>query len=119
MKFFGKQKKIRPATPHHDGEFNGRLFRDWAITLIVFFVLVSAVFLVDGYLLIQINRGDFFSRDSVSGAIPDSVSGTGSESGSETFNRKVLLDVAEFFEARQKEYDAFRSAPAPQIDPSI
>lgn len=115
MKFFGKQKKIRPVAPHHNGEFNSRLFRDWSVTLIVFFVLVLAVFIVDGYLLIQINRGDFFSADSVS----DSVSGTGSASGSETFNRKVLLDVAEFFEARQKEYDAFRSVAVPQIDPSI
>ena len=116
MKFFSKQKKIHPIAPHHEGiEAGGRLLRDWATILIVFVILVLTAFLVDGYLLIQINRGDFFSADAVSDSVSDSVSG----SSPETLNRKTLLDAAGFFEARQKEYDAFRSIVAPQIDPSI
>ncbi len=107
MKFFSKQKKIYPIAPHHGGVGGVRLFRDWATILIAFAILILMAFLVDGYLLIQINRGDFFTTGSVS------------ESGSETLNQKTLLDVAGFFEARQKEYDTFRSVVAPQIDPSI
>ena len=107
MKLFSKQKKIGKNPIAHKKEAGGRVLQDWMFVVVAFIVLVLVVAFVDGYLLVRINRGDFFKAD------------PNMELSPETVNRKKLVDVEEFFAARQKEYTAFTSTTTPEIDPSL
>jgi len=88
-------------------ELGGQVLRDWSLVIASFSFLVVIVALVDGYLLVMINRGDFFKADTTVELAP------------ETVNRKKLADVEEFFAARKKEYAARTATTTPEIDPSL
>lgn len=107
MKFFNKQKNITKQSLHHKSGPGEQVERDWEILVVVFAAVLILVVLVDGYIFMQINRGELFSV----GVTPTQ--------NRDVVNRKTLLDTASFFEARQKEYADFRAANLPQIDPSI
>lgn len=91
----------------HELSLQERIQRDWKIMLITFVVLLLAVFAFDGYLLVRVNRGDFF------------LSGNTSAENINTIDRKVLLDASNFFDERQKEYEAFQNSGIVEIDPSL
>lgn len=107
MKLFNRQKKESGKSSSRKQATGEKVDRDWGIMLFGFAVAVLIVVMLDGYFFVRISRGDFFPPE-----------GTFSP-GAEALNRKTLLDTAGFFEARQKEYDAFRSTSTPQIDPSM
>ena len=107
MNLFSKIKKVHKNNFSRKFESGEHVERDWGVMLIGFTVLVLLIVILEGYLFMRINRGDFFSNQSTSGV------------RTETLNRKTLLDVAGYFEAREKEYADFRATSTPQIDPSI
>lgn len=107
MKFLNLKKKKGKINFAHKRETGEQAERDWGIMILGFSAAILLVIVLEGYLFVRINRGDLFA--------PTAESLTQSE----TINRKTLLDTAEFFEARQKKYEVFRSTATPQIDPSI
>jgi hypothetical protein len=107
INFFKKGKDAGKKTfkPKLVGEDRAR--HDWMMMVAVFVVLILIVISFDFYLFTKINRGDFFATD---GEIQDNET---------VATKKVLLDAQNFFETRQKEYEAFKSTPPVEIDPSI
>lgn len=111
-------KKNHTATGAAAGRSRNRshekqILHDWVLIVSSFVFLVLVVVVVNGYLLIRINKGNFFAVNPETGV---SV---------ETLNRKTLFDVAAFFEMREKEYEAFKAArsaqtaSSTQVDPSL
>ncbi len=107
MNLFSKHKKISKAPEVQKREAGGQVLKDWMLIIGAFVALVLIIATIDGYLLVKINRGDFFKVEE------------NSELSQETVNRKKLVDVEEFFAARQKAYAEFSQTAAPEIDPSI
>lgn len=105
MEIFKKKNKNGATLLHKRSSAERALF-DWKIMLTVFAFLLAVVVLCDGYLLLLINRGDFFASNEIGEVSPV------------TRNRKVLLDVTAFFDTRQKTYNAFVAAPPSEVDPS-
>jgi hypothetical protein len=107
INFFKKEKGVSKKffKPKLVGE--ERVKHDWMMMVAVFAVLILIIISFDFYLLLKINRGDFFAAD---GEIQDNET---------VATKKVLLDAQNFFEARQKEYDAFMASPPAEIDPSL
>src|SRR5437868_1465546 len=83
-----------------------RAKHDWFILVTIFIGLIVVVFGFDAYLFLRINQGNFFVADTV---VQDNET---------VMTKKVLLDAQNFFNARQKEYDAFTATPSAEIDPS-
>lgn len=111
MMLFKKKNKTDPkkasAPLTRDLEIGEQAFKDWPYLLVGFAILVALTVVVDGFLFIKVNRGDFFTVE------PDQKINVASS------NREALLDVNEFFSARQKEYEEFVSSGVNEIDPSI
>lgn len=80
---------------------------DWGVMVVAFAVLVVISMSFGTFLLMKINAGNFFASDE---EVQDNKT---------VATKKVLLDAQNFFDTRQKEYDAFRSALPAEIDPSL
>ncbi len=107
LHFFKKEKKKAPAIQKHVAEVGDKVIRDWKIMLLTFTALLLAVVFIDGWLLVQIHKGDFFEAEE------------GAETNQASVNRKTLLDAAGFFEMREKELNAFKTGTSTEIDPSL
>lgn len=84
-----------------------RAKKDWLIMIVVFTVLIVVVVGCDTYLFMRINEGDLFAP---AGEVQDNET---------VVTKKIILDAENYFSARQKEYDAFKTTPPSEIDPSI
>ncbi len=100
-----KNQNKKAFKPNVVGEERTR--HDWWILVVAFTTLIVVVIGFDTYLFMRINQGDFFAAD---GEVRDNET---------VLTKKVLLDAQNFFESRKKEYEAFKSAPPAEIDPSI
>lgn len=108
MKFIKRKKNNAVLIEKHELDLGHRVKHDWKFILLIFFGLILVVFAFDGYILYQVNQGNFFSSDSA-----------GNYSGTSDLDRKTLIDASNFFQARQSEYENFKYLELPEIDPSL
>lgn len=108
MKFLKKKINNTVTIHKHELGMGDMVKRDWKAMVLIFFVMILLVFALDGYILLRVNQGDFFSGGDDS-TLEDSAS----------LDRKTLINAVEFFEKQRADYQNFRNSDLPEIDPSI
>jgi hypothetical protein len=110
MNFLSKKKNTKkaPSVPvSHELDVTERAFKDWKLIVVGFALFVVLIFVANGLLFMKINNDDFFKIE------------PSTEVDVTSSNRKTLIDVNNFFNARQSEYENYLIGTTTEIDPSL
>ena len=104
-------KKIKEKISFKGGrdksKIDFRIYRDWGIVLVIFFILLALIAVVNVYLFTLINNGEIFEKERPP------------EEDIEMLNTKMLKNTIDFFDTRAENFENILKQKPDIVDPSL